>query len=86
MITFELSARRENEACPAKQVFCENCGSYQPMIEHEPQLDDPNPYPWFDITCGTCSSVICTVRIVPDFEGEPAKLSGECTPSQQNRP
>jgi len=36
------------------------------MIEHEPQRDKLNPYPWFDITCGTRCSIIATVQIVPD--------------------
>jgi hypothetical protein len=36
------------------------------MIEHPPQTDDRNPYPWYDITCGTCASIIATVQIVPD--------------------
>jgi hypothetical protein len=30
------------------------------MIEHQPQKDDLNPYPWYDTTCGTCYSVIAT--------------------------
>jgi|HubBroStandDraft_6_1064221.scaffolds.fasta_scaffold768605_2 hypothetical protein len=36
------------------------------MIEHEPQKDARNPYPWYDITCGTCYSIIATIQIVPD--------------------
>ena len=36
------------------------------MIEHEPRTDDLNPYPWYDITCGTCYSIIATIQIVPD--------------------
>src|SRR5215472_1069759 len=56
----------ENEGMPRKEVYCENCRSSQPMIEHEPQKDELNPYPWYDITCGTCYSVIATVQIVPD--------------------
>lgn len=51
---------------PRKAVYCENCGSDQPMIEHEPQKDDLNPYPWYEITSGTCASIIATVQIVPD--------------------
>lgn len=51
---------------PRKEVYCENCGSNQPMIEHEPQTDSRNPYPWYDVTCGTCHSIICSVQIVPD--------------------
>ena len=51
---------------PRKEVYCETCGSDQPMIEHEPQQDELNPYPWYDMTCGTCYSIIATVRIVPD--------------------
>jgi hypothetical protein len=35
----------------------------QPLIEHEPQTDQRNPYPWYDITC---CSIIATVQIVPD--------------------
>jgi hypothetical protein len=36
------------------------------MVEHEPQKDELNPYPCYDITCGTCCSIIATVQIVPD--------------------
>jgi hypothetical protein len=25
-----------------------------------------NPYPWYDICCRTCYSIIATVQIVPD--------------------
>jgi len=58
--------RRDNEGMPRKEVYCETCGSDQPMIEHEPQKDELNRYPWYDITCGTCYSIIATVQIVPD--------------------
>lgn len=51
---------------PRKEIYCETCGSDQPMVEHEPQKDELNPYPWYDITCGTCDSVIATIQIVPD--------------------
>jgi hypothetical protein len=51
---------------PRKEVYCENCGSAQPMVEHEQQIDELNPYPWYDITCGTCCWIIATVQIVPD--------------------
>lgn len=51
---------------PLKEVDCETCQSNQPMIEPEPQTDDLNFYPWYDITCGTCHSIIATVQIVPD--------------------
>jgi len=51
---------------PRKEVYCEDCGTYQPMVEHIPQKDERNPYPWYDITCGTCASIIATVQIVPD--------------------
>jgi hypothetical protein len=57
---------RENEDMPRKEVYCETCGSDQPMIEHELQKDELNAYPWYDITCGTCCSIIATVQIVPD--------------------
>ena len=44
------------------------------MIEHAPQKDELNPYPWYDITCGTCYSIIATVQIVPDTKPlEPSK-------------
>jgi hypothetical protein len=35
------------------------------MVEHEPQQDQLNPDPWYDITCDTCCSIIATVQIVP---------------------
>jgi hypothetical protein len=49
-----------------KEIHCEACGSFQPMIEHEAQEDELNDYPWYDITCGTCCSIIASVRIVPE--------------------
>jgi hypothetical protein len=58
---------------PRKVVYREDRGSNQPMIEHLPQTDQRNPYPWYDITCGTCST-IATVQIVPDDKPlEPSK-------------
>ncbi len=51
---------------PRKEIYCDTCGSNQPMGEHEPYKDDLNSYPWYDITCGTCCSIIATVQIVPD--------------------
>jgi hypothetical protein len=58
------------------EVFCENCDSYQPVVEHEPQQDERNPYPWYDITCGTCDLIIATLQIVPDEKPiEPAAMS-----------
>src|SRR6478672_891108 len=49
-----------------KEVYCENCDSYQPMVEHEPRTDERNSYPWYDITCSTCAYIVATVQIVPD--------------------
>ena len=51
---------------PRKEVFCENCDSYQPAVQDEPKADERNPYPWYDITCGTCHLIIATLQIVPD--------------------
>jgi hypothetical protein len=51
---------------PRKEVFCENCDSYQHLVEHEAQSDERNPYPWYDLTCGTCCLIIATIQIVPD--------------------
>jgi len=57
-----------------KEVYCKACGSNQPMIEDEPESDDNSPYPWGDITCGTCHSLVATVQIVPrDKPVEPPK-------------
>ena len=64
---------------PRKEVFCENCDSYQPVLEGEPQSDDRNPYPWYDIQCGTCFLISATLQIVPDdkpIEPSPA-VTGE---------
>jgi hypothetical protein len=36
------------------------------MVEHPPQTDELNQYPWYDITCGTCYSIIATIQVVPD--------------------
>jgi hypothetical protein len=61
-----------------KEVYCKACGSYQPMIEDEPEADDNSPYPWGDITCGTCHSLIATVQVVPnDKPLEPPKPAVE---------
>jgi hypothetical protein len=62
---------------PRKEVYCETCGSDQPMVEHEPQQDELNPYPWYDITCGTCCSIVATVQIVPDDKPIEASLAVE---------
>ena len=48
------------------EVYCENCQSNQPLVEHEPQTDKLNPIPWYDLQCGTCYSVIATIQIVPN--------------------
>lgn len=56
-----------------KEVYCESCKSNQPLIEHAPQKDELNPYPWYDLTCGTCNSVIATIQIVP--ENKPVERS-----------
>jgi hypothetical protein len=50
---------------PRKEVFCENCDSYQPLVEHEPVTDKRNPYPWYDLTCATCCYIVAAVQIVP---------------------
>lgn len=64
--TLPFLVNRHNGSMPRKEVYCEDCGSYQPMVEHPPQKDSLNPYPWYDITCATCASIIATVKIVPD--------------------
>jgi hypothetical protein len=46
--------------------FCEKCDSYQPLLEHGPIADDRNPYPWYDLKCGTCYLIIATLQVVPD--------------------
>jgi hypothetical protein len=68
-----------------KEIYCESCGSNQPMVEHEPQEDELNVYPWYDITCGTCYSIIATVQIVPDDKPlEPsAAITSEPQPEQE---
>jgi hypothetical protein len=54
------------ETMARKEVYCETCGSDQPLIEHEPRKDELNPYSWYDFVCGTCYSIIATIQIVPD--------------------
>ena len=57
-----------------QEVYCEMCGSNQPMIQHEQQKNELNAYPWYNIVCGTCYSTIATVQIVPDDKPlEPSK-------------
>jgi hypothetical protein len=58
-----------------KEVYCETCGSDQPMIEQQPEKDELNPYPWYEIKCATCFSVIATIQIVPDDKPlEPSRV------------
>jgi hypothetical protein len=49
-----------------KEAYCGTCHSNQPLVAHEPQTDKLNPYPWYDLQCGTCYSVIATIQIVPN--------------------
>ena len=66
MASYRGMARRE--------VYCGTCGSNQPMIQHEQQKDELNEYPWYDIVCGTCYSIIATIQVVPDHKPvEPSK-------------
>jgi hypothetical protein len=54
-----------------KVVYCENCGTinrWSSTEATEAQPDEFNQYPWYDITCGICCSIIASVRIVPDDE------------------
>lgn len=55
-----------NKIMPRKEIYCETCGSDQLMIEREPHKDELNPYPWYDIQCAACYSIIATIQIVPD--------------------
>ena len=57
---------RENGGMPRREAYCENCKNHQPLVEHEPQTDERNPYPWYDLTCETCCWIIASIRIVPD--------------------
>jgi hypothetical protein len=62
---------------PRKEVYCLTCGSNQPMVERKPVTDGLNPYLWYDITCGTCYSIIATIQIVPDDKPlEPSRAVG----------
>ena len=54
-----------------KEVYCEICGSYQPVVEREPHdrslAQFPwHPYPCYDLTCGTCFYIVASLRIVPN--------------------
>jgi hypothetical protein len=64
---------------PRKEVYCETCGSDQPMIEREPQEDELNPHPWYDIQGGTCHTIIATVQIVTDDKPIEPSLAVERT-------
>ena len=55
-----------------KQIYCECCGSFQPLVEEPMHEDSLNPYPWGDLICGTCRFVIATLREIP----EPAPANG----------
>ena len=70
---FQKAGGSKINQMPRKEVYCETCGSNQPLIEHEPHKDALNPYPWYDLVCGTCYSIIATIQIVPDDKpGEPS--------------
>ena len=69
-----------------KEVYCEACGSNQPMIEHEARKDDLNPYPWFDICCGTCHSIIATIQIVPDDKPIEPSTAVTSEPQKEQEP
>ena len=44
------------------------------MVENKPEVDELNPYSWYEIICGTCYSIILTVQVVPDDKPfEPSK-------------
>src|ERR1700716_96999 len=77
--TAALAERGESQS--RKEVYCEACGSNQPMIEHQAQKDDLNPYPWYDLTCGTCYSIIATIQVVP--HDKPIESSAAVTSEPQ---
>ena len=49
---------QSNRDMVRKELYCEDCGSFQPMVESEPQKNELNLEPWYDILCGTCYSII----------------------------
>lgn len=75
----------ENEDMPRKEVYCTNCGSNQPMVEDEPVKDELNPFPWYEITCGTCYLIIATIQIVPDDKPIEASRATVGTPRLLNK-
>ena len=54
----------------------------QPLAEHEIQTEDRNLFPWYDLTCGTCCSIIATIQIVPDDKRVEASAAITDTPVQ----
>jgi hypothetical protein len=49
-----------------KEAWCDNCKAFRPLVEDEPREDELNEHPWYDAACGVCSSVLLSVRIVPE--------------------
>lgn len=48
---------------PVKEIYCENCADFKPLIEEDPTVDDLNEYAWGDLLCGECKLIIATIRI-----------------------
>lgn len=44
------------------EIFCDICGSFQPVIFEPLRQDDLNPDPWGDILCGSCQLVHKTLK------------------------
>ena len=53
------------EVICGKKSTAKTAKAISPWVEHEPQTDERNPYPWYDLQCATCYSVIATFQIVP---------------------
>jgi hypothetical protein len=49
-----------------KEVYCEDCWSFQPLMQSAAQSDTRNPSPWYDLLCDNCRSIIAALHLAPD--------------------
>ena len=46
-----------------REIYCQQCGDFEPLREDDPYIDVMNQDQWFDLICGKCMAVVTTVRI-----------------------
>jgi hypothetical protein len=48
---------------PRKEAYCELCEQFTPLLEKPLQEDAQHEFPWGDLVCGECHSILLTVRL-----------------------